>query len=263
MTEVNIPLEQISVSSLNTRSDLRAGTEDASLQDLADNIKENGLLSSVIVRSCGNEQFELIAGQRRFLACRMLGLTEIRAIIRDDLDDTQAVVVSLIENVQRADMNPMDKARAYQRIHEDLGSYQEVARQAGVSSETVRRYTALLNLAPSIQERVSTAEGVAGVGTLSELARRFAPEDQEEALEGIAGFRQDIQRRILRESGGNLDQLPRLKEGALEGDLDVRMCREGLCFSLPSQIKAAIGKTISGNEGEMTVMEFVDRIRQS
>ena len=129
-------------------------------------------------------------------------------------------------------------------------------------SHTHSREAALLELAPSIQERVSTSDGVAGVGALSELARWFTPEDQEEALEEIGGFKQDLQRRILRDSRGNLDQLPGLKDAALEDDLDVKLCREGLCFSLPSPIKHAITKAISEGEGEITLKEFADRIGQ-
>ena len=260
MEVVSIPLSQINVSSLNTRKDLRAGTEDSSIEDLSASIRERGLLSPVTVKPLGDNRFDIIAGQRRFLACQLLGLTEIPAIVREDLDDTQAVIISLIENVHRAEMNPIDKARAFQRIYETVGSYQEVAKQARVSPTTVTRYTALLNLHPLIQEKVSTSEGVAGVGTLSELARQFAPEDQEQVLEEIGGFKQDIQRRMLRQSGGDLDSLRDLKGEALEGDLDVKVCREGLCFLLSSQIKSAITEAISEGSGEMTLKDFLSRI---
>ena len=142
MEVVNVPLTQITVSELNTRKDLQAGTEDVSLSDLADSIRQEGLMHPVTVRHLGAEQFDLIAGQRRFLACQQIGWTTIPAVIRDDLDATQAVVLSLLENVQRADMNPMDKARAFQRMHDDMGSYEEVARRTRVSafhSEQVHR----------------------------------------------------------------------------------------------------------------------------
>ena len=151
MEVVSIPLSQINVSSLNTRKDLRAGTEDSSIEDLSASIRERGLLSPVNVKPLGDNRFDIIAGQRRFLACQLLGLTEILAIVREDLDDSQAVIISLIENVHRAEMNPIDKARAFQRIYETVGSYQEVAKQARVSPTTVTRYTALLNLHPLIQ----------------------------------------------------------------------------------------------------------------
>ena len=235
-----IRIDEIRVSEFNTRKDLDAGTEDAGLDDLASSIREKGLLSPVTVRTGPDGRFELIVGQRRFLACKTLGMKTIPSIIRDDLDDTDATIVSLVENVHRADMNPIDKSRAYKRIYETYGNYGEVAKQAGVSIPTVRRYITLLNLAPSIQEKLSTAEGPAGVGSLSKLAETFAPDQQEEALREIGGFKQNIQLDMIKRSEGNLDLLSALKEKALEGAFDVRTCREGLCFSMPEELKAEI-----------------------
>ena len=157
----------------------------------------------------------------------------------------------------------MDKARAFQRIYDDVGSYQEVARRTKVSATTVSKYTALLSLTPSIQERVSTKDGVAGVSTLADLARRFPPEHQEEALAQISGLNQSIQTRIIRDSGGRLGDLPDLKADALEDDLDTRMCREGLCFSIPAPIKAAVTSVLEVGEEDITVAEFKRRIGQT
>ncbi len=165
----DIELSAIRVSDLNTRKDLDAGTEDASLTDLANSIKENGLLNPITVRSGSDGQYDLIAGQRRFLACRQLGMETISVIVRDDLADTDAAVVSLVENVQRADMSPIDKAMAYQGIYDKHGSERRVAKETGVTLKTVRRYMALLKLAPSIRDRMTTSEGPAGVGTLEVL----------------------------------------------------------------------------------------------
>ena len=188
-----IRIDEIRVSDLNTRKDLDAGTEDAGLEDLANSIRESGLLSPITVRTRVDEMFDLIVGQRRFLACKTLGMKTIPAIIRDDLDDTDATIVSLVENVHRADMNPIDKSRAYKQIFERYSNYGEVAKQTGVSIPTLRKYMRLLDLAPSIQEKLSTAEGPAGVGSLSKLAETFAPDQQEEALREIGGFKQTIQ----------------------------------------------------------------------
>ena len=188
-----IRIDEIRVSDLNTRKDLDAGTEDAGLEDLANSIRESRLLSPITVRTRVDEMFDLIVGQRRFLACKTLGMKTIPAIIRDDLDDTDATIVSLVENVHRADMNPIDKSRAYKQIFERYSNYGEVAKQTGVSIPTLRKYMRLLDLAPSIQEKLSTAEGPAGVGYLSKLAETFAPDQQEEALREIGGFKQTIQ----------------------------------------------------------------------
>ena len=79
----DIKMADILLSELNIRKDLDAGTEDTGLEDLADSIKDKGLLNPLIVRGCGDGTYELIAGQRRFLACQRLGWETIPAIIRD------------------------------------------------------------------------------------------------------------------------------------------------------------------------------------
>ena len=169
-----IPIELIRVSDLNTRKDLDAGTEDGGIDNLADSIRENGLLNPVTVMVGGDGTYELIAGQRRFRAFRRLGKDSIPAIVRNKLQDADATVLSLIENVQRADMHPIDKAKAYEAIYRQYGNIQRVAQETGVSGPTIQRYLRLLNLASSIQETISTQDGAAGVGTLSKLADTFS-----------------------------------------------------------------------------------------
>ena len=201
-----ISLDLIGVSEFNARKDLNAGTEDAGVRDLANSIGENGLFSPVIARSAAGGRYELIAGQRRLLACRRLGMDAIPAIVRDDLDDVDATVVSLVENVQRADMNPMDKARAFRTIRSKYGSDKLVSRETGVSVPTIRRYSKLLKLASSIQDRLTTSIGSAGVETLAMLADYFDAEDQEYVLNAIGGFNQRVQREIIKRSDGGRKQ---------------------------------------------------------
>ena len=181
----------------------------------------------------------------------------IPSSIRDDLDDTDATIVSLVENVHRADMNPIDKSRAYKQIYDRFRDYGEVAKQAGVSVPTVRKYMSLLGLAPSIQEKLSTAEGPAGVGSLSKLAEAFAPDLQEEALSEIAGFNQSTQLDMLKRSEGSLDLLSALKEKALEGAFDLRTCREGLCFAMPEELKTQIKKALAQGQDLPSLKELV------
>ena len=236
----DIELSAIRVSDSNARKNLDAGTEDGNITDLANSIKEQGLLSPVIVRSASDGRYDLVAGQRRFLAYRQLGKSTISAMIRDDLDDGDATVVSLVENVHRAEMHPIDKAKAYQRILQKHGSVERVAKETGVTVPTVRRYLRLLNLASPIRNLMTTADGPAGVGTLSKLADTFAPEDQETVLEAIAGFKQNVQLEILKRSGGNLDKIHDLREQAMEGAFSVRTCKEGLCFDMPEEWKTRV-----------------------
>jgi ParB family chromosome partitioning protein len=244
-----ISINLINVSSLNTRKDLGAGTEDTSLADLALSIREKGLLSPITVLKNDDGTYDLIVGQRRFLACKQLGWKTIPAIVREKMDDTDATVLSLVENVHRADMSPIDKARAYQKIYEKYEEYDSVVRETGVSSVTIRRYIALLNLAPSIQDRLTTSEGPAGIGTLSKLAVTFrSPEEQESVLEAIGGFKQDVQLKIIKQSDGNLSNIPKLREKALQGAFDAHIChgiRE--CPFIPEKLRETVMRLIESS----------------
>ena len=245
METAEVPLDSIRVSDLNARKNLEAGTEDAGIADLANSIRQQGLLSPVIVRRAEDGSFDLIAGQRRLLACRELGLPTILATIRNDLSDADSTVVSLVENVQRADMHPIDKAQAYEAIRTSCRSIRDVARTTGVTEATVRRYLNLLKLAPAIQDMAGTSQGAAGVGTLSKLAATFPPEQQEEVLDEIGELKQEQQLEILRRSNGDLDAVREIKEEIIERDLHLRMCREGLCGLMPEEWKSRIRELLS------------------
>ena len=248
METKEIDLNQIRVSELNTRKDLAAGTEDASVADMANSIREKGLLNPVMVRMAPDGLYEVVAGQRRVLACRQLGMASIPAVVRDDLSDADAVVVSLIENVHRADMNPMDKARAYQAIYAKHGSVQLVAKETGVHQSTVRRYLPFVDLAPSIQERITTSGGFASAETYSVLAKTFPADQQEEVLEQIQEFSAPTQQWIIKESGGDLDKIPELVERAAAEASNTRWCSEGLCFAMPSELKNRVKLELAAEE---------------
>lgn len=104
------------MSVLNTRKDLQAGSEDSGLDELAASIRGQGLLNPLILRPRDDGRHEIVAGQRQYLACRRLGMKTVVAVVKLDMDDDEVVVTSLVENVHRAEMNPMDKARAYRAI---------------------------------------------------------------------------------------------------------------------------------------------------
>lgn len=237
-----IPINSIRVSNANVRKDLQAGTEDVGLRDLANSIRENGLISPITVKPLTGGLYDLVIGQRRFLACRdELGWDTIAATVREGLDDTTAVVISLVENVQRADMAPIDKAKAFQGIYSQYGDYNRVAKETGVTTQTIRKYLLLLNLAPSLQDHLTTNDGPAGIGALSQLANTFDdPDEQEGVWEQISGLKQSLQQDIIRRSGGDLGKVPELKDEVVERDLNMRMCREGLCFTLPAEVKSQI-----------------------
>ncbi len=246
MTEqvLQVPLDALRVSSTNTRKDTEAGQEDASIAGLAQSIKKHGLVNPLTIRSLGDGTYEIIAGQRRYLACKELGLATVPAIVRDHVSDTSGVALSLIENVQRADMHPLDKARAYHELREYYqGNLRQVAEDTGVTIATIQRYLDLLILPPELQEEVGTGHGSAGVGAMSAIARAFQdPADMVEAWNQIGGFTQRIQAEILKRSAGNVANLPALVMQASEGAFDIKQCGSGIhdCPHIPDELRAPL-----------------------
>lgn len=116
-----INLSDITVSGFNSRNDLEAGVEDAWLDELTNSILEKALLDSFkLMKRATDGKHLLIAGRRRFPALSRIGPRATPAISRDDLDDNDATIIPLIENVHRADTNPL-KARAHENIYEKHG----------------------------------------------------------------------------------------------------------------------------------------------
>ncbi len=222
----DINVDEIEVSGFNTRKDLEAGTEDSTIEDLADSISKQGLLSPPTVRRKGNK-YELVAGQRRYLACRKLGWKSIPCFVRDDLSDEQATAISLVENVHRAEMNPIDKARALEALLKHHKSdFNKVSKETGIGVQTIRRYAALLELPEELKLKISTAEGPAKVQSMALLVRTFPDKGAMlEVYEKIVGFTQQVQTEIIKQSSGDLSKVDGLVEMAHQGVFHTVMCR--------------------------------------
>lgn len=237
-----VPLAMIRVSARNVRRNLAAGTEDGDVAELAASIESQGLLNPPLLRDAGDGNYEVIAGQRRLLACRRLGWVEVASLVRQ-LDDGEALAASLSENVQRADMDPLDKALAIKALEEMLGSLAAVAHRLGLSLPTVRRYHSLLGLAPELRQRIETGNGPAHVGFLSRLADRFPdPIAQTEVYEKVAGFTGRVAEEITRRAGGDPAAVDGLVTLAIEGHFDRRPCGRDLesCPFVPEWARPAV-----------------------
>ena len=125
--------------------------DEKALKELAVSIKEHGVIQPIIVRSV-NGKYEIIAGERRYKASALAGMTKIPAIIRD-LDDKESSKVALLENLQRKNLNPIEEARTYQKILEiDEMTQEELAKTMGKSQSAVANKIRLLSLPEEIQE---------------------------------------------------------------------------------------------------------------
>lgn len=190
-----IPIKLVSPSKIPLREDV------GELHELAKSIKQKGLLEPVIVRPVGSK-FELVAGHRRYVACRMNGFSEIQAIVTD-FDDREAFEVSLEENIHRKTMDPIEEATAFKLYTERMGygSETELAARIGKSQEYVSHRIKLLTLNPAIQEvvrrrRITASEAI-------ELAR-LEPDRQMEVFE--ATRERGMSTRELRKTVTNLKE---------------------------------------------------------
>ncbi|MDH7495853.1 MAG: ParB/RepB/Spo0J family partition protein [Bacillota bacterium] len=145
-----LPIDQIRPNPYQPRKRF----DDAKLAELAESIKAHGIVQPLVVRTAG-EGYELVVGQRRLLAARMAGLSEVPVVV-SDLEDAEMIQVALIENLQREDLNPMEEAESYQRLVTEFAmSQEELARVLGRSRPSIANTLRLLNLQPEVQEAVS------------------------------------------------------------------------------------------------------------
>ena len=132
------------------------------LEDLAASIAENGLLQPILVREYGEGRYQIIAGERRFRASKLAGLTEIPAIVLDR-DDKKAAQIALIENIQREDLNPLEEAMAYKALAEEYDMTQEeLSQKVGKSRSAIANTLRLLDLPDEILTLVASKELSAG-----------------------------------------------------------------------------------------------------
>ena len=147
-------LKQIDVNQLKRGEyQPRRFIDEADLQELAASIQKHGVMQPIVIRPIDDAEhaYEIIAGERRWRAARIAGLTEIPAIVRD-LTDQVAIALALIENIQRQDLNPIDQALALQRFHEEFGlSHQEIADTVGKARTTVSNLLRLLSLTDEVK----------------------------------------------------------------------------------------------------------------
>jgi ParB family transcriptional regulator, chromosome partitioning protein len=155
-----LPLDLLQRGKYQPRVDMRPET----LQELADSIKAQGVVQPIVVRPLDDvtngpsQRYEIIAGERRWRAAQLAGLTEIPAVIRR-IPDEAAIAVALIENIQRENLNPLEEARALERlINEFALTHQQAADAVGRSRAGVSNLLRLLELAPEVSERVERRE---------------------------------------------------------------------------------------------------------
>ena len=223
------------------------------LNELIDSIRLHGVLQPIAVRPLADGNYELIAGERRWRASRELGLEDIPVVIHD-LDDQRMLEVALIENIQREDLTPIEKAKAYRRLMSEFQlTQEEAAKRLAQKRSTVANYVRLLELPDDIQEKV--ARGSVSMGHARALAGVTESEVQKKlAIEAAAGMSvRDLEGRIR--ALKNLEKARSAAAGAGEPDA------AGAQFSeIESRLRDALATKVAvkgrGRGGRLTIDYF-------
>jgi len=176
----------------------RTQFDPAAIRELADSIRERGVLQPVLLRPAG-EGYQLVAGERRFLAAREAGFNSIPAIIRP-LTDRESLLIALIENIQRENLNPIDEARAYYRLATEYGlQHEEIGQRVGKDRSTVSNAIRFNNLPQDVQALMEAGTLSAGHGrALLSLATPKQQSDLGGAAASHGWSVRDLEERIRR-----------------------------------------------------------------
>ncbi len=182
-----LPISQVESCSSQPRKQF----DEAALTELADSIREHGVIQPLTVRKLSSGYYQIIAGERRWRAARMAGLSEIPAVVID-ADDKKAAELALVENLQREDLNPMEEAAGYQSLIQTYHMTQEeAARRVGKSRSAVANAVRLLSLQPNV--RMLVEEGALSAGharTLLPLSPALQEQAAETVIQGQLSVRQ-------------------------------------------------------------------------
>ncbi len=150
----NLPVDIIQRGKYQPRIDMHPDT----LEELADSIRAQGVVQPIVVRPIGPNRYEIIAGERRWRASQMAGLHEIPAVVRD-VPDNAAIAMALIENIQREQLNPMEEARALQRLIDEFQlTHQQAAEAVGRSRVAVSNLLRLLSLTEEVKRLLENGD---------------------------------------------------------------------------------------------------------
>ncbi|MGY0068516.1 ParB/RepB/Spo0J family partition protein [Streptomyces sp. QTS137] len=253
-----IPLESIKP---NPRQPRAVFDEDA-LAELVTSIKEVGLLQPVVVRQVGPAHYELIMGERRWRACRLAGLEAIPAIVRAT-EDEKLLLDALLENLHRAQLNPLEEAAAYDQLLKDFNcTHDQLADRIGRSRPQVSNTLRLLKLSPRVQSRV--AAGVLSAGHARALLSVEDSEEQDRLAHRIVaeGLSVRAVEEIVTLMGAGPQKAPRSK-GPRAGAL-VSPALSDLATRLSDRFETRVKVDLGQKKGKITVefasMEDLERI---
>ncbi|MEQ1806107.1 MAG: ParB/RepB/Spo0J family partition protein [Burkholderiaceae bacterium] len=235
-------LRQLKLAQLQPgRYQPRTRMDDASLQELARSIESQGVMQPILVRAVAQDRFEIIAGERRARAAKIAGLDEVPVLIRQ-VPDEAAAAMSLIENIQREDLNPLEEAQGLKRLTTEFGLTHEQAAQAvGRSRSAASNLLRLLNLAEPVQHLLLSGELEMGharallpldsaqqiLSAREVIAKGMSVREAERLVARGGGMRgrQSPLLRVKRDKPRELDRIEQVLSDALLASVEIRIKR--------------------------------------
>ncbi len=229
-----LPLYKVEPNPDQPRSDF----DEEELQALADSISQHGVIQPLTVRQMETGYYQIIAGERRWRASRIAGLTEIPAVILE-ADDRKAMELALIENLQRQDLNPVEEALGYQSLMKEYGlTQEEVATQVAKSRPAVANALRLLSLCPEVLEQVKS--GTLTAGHARAILTLKSEKQQQEAAKKIIALNLSVRQAETLCKNMAKEPAPK-KEPTLAVDY-VAECEKNLSKQLGRGVKIVNGK---------------------
>jgi ParB family transcriptional regulator, chromosome partitioning protein len=250
-----LPLEYISP---NPRQPRTVFDEEA-MNELVESIREVGMLQPIVVRPLGGARFELVMGERRWRAAQQAGLDSIPTIVRET-GDHALLRDALLENLHRAQLNPLEEAAAYQQMLEDFGCTQEelasrIKRSRPQISNTIR----LLKLSPTVQRRI--AAGVISAGHAKALLSIEDPDSQERMAQRVVA--EGLSVRAVEELvtlGDHRDQIPRQRRQSKMVAPKAKDLADRLSDHFETRVKVELGRTKGKIVIEFATVDDLERI---
>lgn len=252
-------LRQLALTSLSPgKYQPRTHMDQAALAELADSIKQRGIVQPILVRAIGKDKFEIIAGERRWRAAQLAGLATVPVLVRDIADDA-ALGIGLIENIQRENLNAMEEAAGIQRLIDEFHlTHDEAAKAVGRSRSAVSNLLRLLELAKPVQDMLMAQKLDMGhARALLSLAKSKQVELAHQIVHKNLSVREA--ERLAKTSNAP----PKSRKAALSNNADVRGLETDLSDKLGTNVTIKLDKK---NNGTVTIafmgFEHLDGILQ-
>jgi ParB family transcriptional regulator, chromosome partitioning protein len=223
-----VPISQIAPNPYQPRRTFN----EASIEELANSVREHGIIQPLVVTRTGDNKYRLIAGERRFRAAQKAGLDTVPVVIKEAMLDALTLQIALIENIQREDLNPIEEALAYHQLHEEFHlTQEEISKQVGKERSTVANFLRLIKLPDGVKKLL--ASGQLSMGHARAILAVDSPKKQEQLAERVVRRNLNVRQTEMLAA----ESSPKAAEPEKEKDVFTRDAEDKLTRTLRSKVE--------------------------